>query len=105
MEIMSYFLLVFLAAIGWFWYDSMRALEVARNAGKRACAIAEVQFLDDTVAGIALELVRNELGRRVLRRIYRFEFSDTGDTRLEGQLTLLGAKVESITMEPYQLRG
>ncbi|MFA7240525.1 MAG: DUF3301 domain-containing protein [Sulfuricellaceae bacterium] len=91
-----------LGALGWFWLDSLRALEIARNAGKLACNRAGVQFLDDTVAGIALALGRDEQGRRVLRRSYRFEFSDTGDNRLEGRLTLLGARVESIAMEPYR---
>lgn len=103
-DMMSFLLLLLLVAIGWVWFDSLRALEVARNAGKRACDFAQVQLLDDTVAGIGLALVRNESGRRVLRRTYRFEFSDTGNTRLEGRLILLGTKVESLTMEPYQCR-
>ncbi len=103
-DMMSFLLLLLLAVTGWVWFDSLRALEIARNAGKRACNIAQVQFLDDTVAGITLALVRNESGRRVLRRTYRFEFSDTGNTRLEGRLILLGTQVESVTMEPYQCR-
>jgi hypothetical protein len=95
--------LVLLAALGWFWFDSLRALEIARKAGKRVCDAANVQFLDDTVAGTALALARGKSGRRVLRRTYRFEFSETGNTRLEGQLVLLGDIVESVTMEPYQM--
>jgi hypothetical protein len=102
MDIVDLLLFLSLAALGWFWVDSLRALEVARNAGRRACNSAGVQFLDDTVAGIALALGRDEHGCRALRRTYRFEFSDTGDNRLEGQLTLLGARVESITLEPYR---
>jgi Protein of unknown function (DUF3301) len=101
MDIVSMLFLLLLAALGWFWFDSLRALEIARKAGKRACDDAEVQFLDDTVAGTALKLARGKSGRRVLRRIYRFEFSETGNTRLEGQLILLGDRVESVTMEPY----
>jgi hypothetical protein len=38
-----------------------------------------------------------------LRRTYRFEFSETGNTRLEGQLIVLGDRIESVTMEPYQM--
>lgn len=102
MDMMDLLLLLSLAALGWFWFDSLRALEVARNAGKRACNSAGVQFLDDTVAGIALALGRDESGHRRLRRTYRFEFSDTGDNRLEGRLVLLGARVESVTLEPYR---
>lgn len=96
-------LLFLLALLIWFWLDSLRALEVARNTGKQICLDANVQFLDDTVANIAMGLARDKSGRRVLRRTYRFEFSETGDTRLEGHLILLGDKVESVTMDPYQI--
>ena len=103
MDMVDALLILPLVALLWYWFDSLRALEIARAAGKRACQNADVQFLDDTVAGTSLALVRNESGRRVLRRTYRFEFSETGNTRLEGQLTLLGKKVESVTMEPYRI--
>ncbi len=103
MDMISLLFLLLLAALGWFWFDSLRALEVARNIGKHACSDANVQFLDDTVASIALVLARDKSGRRVLRRTYRFEFSETGNSRLEGQLILLGDKIESVTMEPYQI--
>ena len=96
-------MLLLLAALGWFWFNSLHALEIARNAGRRTCSEANVQFLDDTVANIGLGLARDRSGRRVLRRTYRFEFSETGNSRLEGRLILLGDKVESVTMEPYQI--
>jgi len=103
MDMTSLLLLLLSAALGWFWFDSMRALEVARNGGKQACSEAHVQFLDDTVANTGLALARDKYGSRVLRRTYRFEFSETGNTRLEGQLILLGDKIESVTMDPYQI--
>lgn len=103
MDVTSLLFLLLLAALGWYWLDSLRALEIARQMGKRVCSDANVQFLDDTVARIALALVRDQSGRRVLRRTYRFEFSETGNSRLEGHLVLLGKRVESVTMEPYQI--
>ncbi len=103
MDVLSLLFLILLPMFGWFWFDSMHALEIARKAGRRACDEAHVQFLDDTVAGTGLALVRDSSGRRVFRRTYRFEFSETGNTRLEGQVTLLGDRLESVTMEPYQM--
>jgi len=103
MDLLNMIFLLLLAALVWYWFDSLRALEHARDVGRRACSDADVQFLDDTVARIALELVRDESGRRVLRRTYRFEFSETGNSRLEGRIILLGHKVESVTMDPYLL--
>jgi len=100
---MDWFILLLLAASVWFWIDSLRALDAARIAGRLECKKYDVQFLDDAISGIAIALVRDESGRLVIRRTYRFEFSETGDTRLEGRLTLLGRKVESVIMEPYQI--
>jgi len=103
MDVTSWLFLLLLATLGWFWFDSLRALEVARNEAKRICKEANVFFLDDTVASVGLALVRDRSGRRVLRRTYRFEFSETGNSRLEGRLILFGNRVESVTMEPYQI--
>lgn len=103
MDVTSLLLLLALAAPGWFWFNSLRALEIARDKGRKACSDANVQFLDDTVSSIALALVRDSSGRRVLRRTYRFEFSETGNSRLEGRVILLGSRIESVTMEPYQI--
>jgi hypothetical protein len=103
MDVASLLLLLAFAALGWFWFNSLSALELARARGKKVCSDAHVQFLDDTVARISLALVRDASGRRVFRRTYRFEFSETGNSRLEGQLVVLGGRVESVTMEPYQI--
>jgi hypothetical protein len=103
MDVISLIFLLLFAATAWFWFDSLRALEIAREMGKKICHDANVQFLDDTVASISLRMARNQHGRRVFRRIYRFEFSETGNSRLEGQIILLGDKIESISMDPYQI--
>lgn len=103
MDFTSLILLLLLAALVWYWLDSLRALESARSIGKRVCENADVQFLDDTVARIELKLVRDDFGRRTLRRTYRFEFSETGNTRLEGRIILLGHKLDSVAMDPYQI--
>ncbi|MDZ4202426.1 MAG: DUF3301 domain-containing protein [Gallionella sp.] len=96
-------LLLTLAALGWFWLNSLRILEAARAAAKQACRQAEVQFLDDTVARSGIAITRTASGQRALRRTYRFEFSETGDTRLDGQVVMLGDRIESLTMSPYRI--
>lgn len=102
---MDFNIIIFLllVALGWFWLSSIRVLEIARNAGRQACIKADVQFLDDTVASTSLWVARDDSGRRVLRRTYRFEFTETGNSRLEGQVVMVGSNVESVTMDPYQI--
>jgi len=103
---MDFASLLLLTALGlgtWFWLHSIRILEIAREAGRRACAREDLQFLDDTVASTKLRLARDTNGRRILKRTYRFEFSETGNSRLEGEVIMLGDRVETVTMEPYQI--
>jgi hypothetical protein len=90
-----------LAGTAWFWYDSLARRETAIDAARRACLAENVQLLDDTVALAGARLQRNENGRIALRRVYRFEFSDTGNNRLAGSVTLLGASVQALYLEPH----
>lgn len=90
-----------IAALGWLWYDSMRARERAVDAGRRACERDDLQFLDETVQIVGLRPARNGDGRLVLRRTYRFEFSDDGVRRRGGTVVMLGAEIESLHLEPF----
>lgn len=95
----SIFLL--LAAVGvWFWLDSLKAREIGIAAARQACADEDVQFLDDTVVGARPGLGRNAAGRLQLRRVFSFEYSDTGDNRRRGSVTLLGHEVELLHLRP-----
>ena len=92
-----------LALLAWLWFDSMRARERAVAAGSRACERDCLQLLDETVECVSLRPARNQDGQLVLRRVYRFEFSDNGDNRRAGSIVMLGGEVESLTMEPFLL--
>ena len=85
-----------LAALGWFLWDSLKAREAANAAIRPACQAEQLLFLDDTVALESVWPMRDSEGRMRLRRIYRFEFSDTGDNRRKGSITLLGSAVHAI---------
>jgi hypothetical protein len=93
-----------LALLAWLWYDSMRAREHAVAAGRGACEREHLQLLDDTVECTSVRPGRDEGGRMRLRRVYRFEFSDTGDNRRAGRIVMLGGEVESLSMDPFLLR-
>jgi len=90
-------LLIFIAG-GWFWTDSMRAREAALDAGRRACAAEGVQLLDWTVMLKQTRLVRDDQGRMRVKRVYEFEFSDTGDNRIKGSITLLGRELLALNL-------
>jgi len=90
-------LLIFIAG-AWFWTDSMRAREAALDAGRRACAAEGVQLLDWTVMLKQTRLGRDEEGRVRVKRVYEFEFSDTGDNRIKGSITLLGRELLALNL-------
>jgi hypothetical protein len=87
-----------LAAAGWFLWSSLRAREAANAALRPACRAEGYLFLDDTVALHRIRLRRDEHGRANIERVYRFAYSDTGDNRRRGYVTLLGARVEDISL-------
>ena len=96
--------LLALALSAWLWFDSMRARERALAAGRAACERERLQLLDETVECTSLRPGRGADGRLRLRRVYRFEFSDTGDNRRGGSVVMLGAEVESLALDPFLLR-
>ncbi len=92
------------AALAWLWFDSMKARERALIVAPSACQRDGLQFLDETVECIALWPARNQDGRLVLRRVYRFEFTDNGENRRAGTIVMLGGEVAALSMEPFLLQ-
>lgn len=95
-EILTIALLI---ALSWFWMSGLRVREHALAAGRLACRRAGVQFLDDTVALKRISLARNTLGHLRFARLYRFEFSSTGDNRQSGSIRTLGEHVETVVLD------
>ena len=90
-------LLAAAGAAGLLW-TSLKAREAANAAMRAACRAQGLLFLDDTVALQSMRPARDGDGRMALRRIYGFEYSDTGDNRRRGSVTLLGPRIVAIDM-------
>ena len=86
-------------AIAWYWYAGMQAREQAIAVGRRACAEAGLQFLDESVALSRTRFARNGQGQLQFQRDYRFEFSDTGNNRRPAVVRMLGNRVEWVTLD------
>ena len=74
--------------------------EAGIRAAKLACEEEQLQFLDDTVVIRSLRPARDDDGQLKLRRVYAFEYSDNGDNRRPGSVTLLGQQVEYLHIRP-----
>jgi hypothetical protein len=91
--------LMLLAATAWFWLDSLKARETAIAATKSACNGEHLLLLDDTVAIQRISLSRGDDGALHIRRVYGFEYSDTGDNRHPGSIVMLGSRVLVINLK------
>ncbi len=85
--------LALLTALGWLWYDSLHVREAAVRAAREACNAEGLLFLDDTVSIASLKLARDDEGLLCLQRAYDFEYSDTGNNRVQGGVVMLGKRV------------
>lgn len=87
------------ALVGWLAWDTLRARERANDAMRAACRARGFFFLDDTVSLASLRPMRDEDGRVRLRRIYRFQFSDTGHNRRDGSITFVAGAVTDLRLD------
>lgn len=85
--------LLIIGGVVWLWFDSLRARDAAIAAARTACATEGLLLLDDTVAIASLKPARDGEGQLKLKRVYEFEYSDTGNNRRKGSVVLLGHRI------------
>ena len=92
--------LLVLVSGGWVLWGNLKARETANAAISAACRTEGLLFLNDTVGLESIWPVRNGEGRATLRRIYGFEYSDTGHNRRKGTVTLVGDAISALDVGP-----
>ena len=85
--------LICCGGLAWLWFDSLKARDAAIAATRRACEAEDLLLLDDTVAIASLMPERDAEGQLKLRRVYAFEYSDTGNNRRKGSVVIRGSRV------------
>lgn len=100
MPTLEIFSLILLAGLLWLWVDSLKAREAGMRESRTACAAEGLLLLDDTVAISRVRPTRDDEGRLRLQRVYSFEYSDTGNNRRKGAVTLIGDHVVTLYLGP-----
>lgn len=98
MYLTEVFIIFCISGLLYYGLQAMRIKELARLAGKRACTDAEVLFLDDSVEQVRIGLSRDDYGRLKILRMYKFEYSQDGDSRRSGVLIMLGQRVVELIL-------
>ena len=93
--------LMLLTLVAWFWFDNLKAREQGIKAVQAACKQEGVQLLDETVSGRFPRLVRDESGRMVMKRVYEFEYSSSGQDRFYGAIMLIGTEVAMLDISAH----
>lgn len=96
---MQLFIILALAGVVWFWWDSSGAREAAISAATQTCKKAGVQLLDFTVGLRKIRLQRDNQGQMKLARLYSFEFTQTGSLRNHGYVVMLGKHIFKIEID------
>lgn len=76
-----------------FWSAGRAAAERAEVLGRKACADAGVQLLDQTVHVMGMRPYRGGDGWLGLERTFRFDYSRDGEDRHVGRLVLRGDRM------------
>ena len=95
----SLLVILALAGIAWFWFDSTKAKETATQAASGACQAIQAQLLDQTVSLKHLSVSRDKNGRIQLARSYNFELSLDRQERSTGRVNLLAQKIASVQLD------
>lgn len=93
-------LLAIPAALLGLWWTGARARELATEHARSACHKQSVQFLDQTVALASIRPGRSTSGSTCLTRVFGFEFTDQGEHRDHGTVTMNGHRLVRVHF-PY----
>lgn len=88
-------LLLIMAAIGYYWYNQVNALDSSRVSVKQITQQKGWAFLDDSIMQKAIS-IKPRFGKLALRREFEFEFSDIEAKRYKGVLVHHGGTVTEI---------
>ena len=83
--------------------NGMRVRELAVLASKRHCQQLGLQLLDQSVSLMSTRPHRTKSGQLGIKRVYRFEFTSTGDERYKGSIAMHNQVRHDIHLEPHRM--
>jgi hypothetical protein len=89
----SWLLLGALVVLFWYWFDSLRAHEIATAVCLEMCRRHQVQLLDSTITLQRTRLYREAFRPLQIERYYTFDFSVSGAERTQGQILMRGQRM------------
>ncbi len=100
--------LAWLMALGlliFYCWRGFQAKDRANAAALRECEKMDVQMLDQSVYLRRVWIKRGRDGRPGFWRAFYFEFTVTGGDRYQGQVLMLGRRIERVELEPHRMQN
>jgi hypothetical protein len=95
-EVLMIFAVVLLVL---YWQAGMRAKEIAVRSAGNECKLSDVQLLDQTVHLIKISMSRDSSKQWRVWREFQFDYTEDGQTRCRGRVTLLGSRLLRVALE------
>lgn len=95
---------IFIIVLGFFyWWHAYGIKQLALQKTKAYCERMDIQMLDESIALNRISIRRDTEGRVALVRVFRFEFTSTGDERYQGLTSMHGRRCTHIQLEAHRI--
>ncbi|MDJ0958574.1 MAG: DUF3301 domain-containing protein [Arenicellales bacterium] len=98
LSLLNVILIAVFVAVVWYFFDAMRAREIATAVAREYCKQSHIQFLDGTV-GLRNVTISMDRGKPSLKRRYEFHYSESDHTRNIGLVIINGNRVEHFILQ------
>ena len=99
LSLLNVILIALFAALVWYFFDAMRAREIATAVAREYCKQSQLQFLDGTV-GLRKVTISMDRGKPSLKRRYEFHYySESEHSRNIGVAIINGNRVEHFILQ------
>jgi len=103
MQIYDLLTIFILLIFAWLWWWDRGIKQHAFKLCKQQCERSDVQLLDDNIHIKKIKLIKNDNGELKIYRQFSFEFTYTSEQRYLGTIELLGKRLLSFQLAPYQI--
>ena len=102
LDIKTLYQMLALAAILFWWWQSIKRKEFAEGYAKRYCDSMDLQWLDQNLVLRKRRWIKTGRITGYIERYYEFEFATSGKYRHLGFVIMQGRHLRQILTDPYE---
>ena len=103
LELTDIIIFTVVATIAAVWWNAQTIRQAAIRHAKTRCDQLNLQFLDGSISLNFEGIRRSPSGSLAILRRCQFDFSSTGEDRYQGEVVMLGPRLQEIRIPPHML--